>query len=207
MNPFLHSLQRVWRLAMVGAWLSGWAGICYAADAPKKPDFQMLTETIEIPERGSVPSYAILSSSLKFSFLPPPNWKMESNPLEKSITLTTPDFSTVLRFQITTNQERKLPIWRQRIQEQLPEAKIVREFVCYTSGRQGMAFDCEQTLTNKFQAATRIAYIPFEDGTVEFQMTSSPDKLRQHHFAFGCLLNSFRIDPWPAKKISAQNQP
>ncbi len=165
--------------------------------------FRTFAEPAEIPERGTVLSQVVLAEGHKFTFLPPSGWALESNADEKSLTLTAHDLGAFIRLQIIAQKPgvavEKKEQWPQKVRDRFPEGKIVQEFTCYTGGSPGIAFDVERTFENKSKLATRLAFVPFPKGTVEFQLTAAPEKIRRYHFVLNCLFTSLRVEPWPPK--------
>ena len=162
--------------------------------------FKLVSLPLHIPERGEVTSYAIMTESHRFSFLPPPNWKVKSDSKGQEVTLTPPDLMASIQFKITRpgpdlGEESQSSLLRTQIQTRYPGAVIIREFNCYTGGSQGLAFDLERVVQKKSKIAMRLAFVPFAGGRVEFNLTASAQKFEDYHRAFGNLLTSFRIDP------------
>jgi len=44
-------------------------------------------------------------------------------------------------------------------------------------------------------ASSRLAFVAFKGGTVEFELTANTSRFADYHLSFGRLLSSFRIDP------------
>ncbi len=174
---------------------------CWLALMPASASevFRLFSTGVTIPERGMVTGYTLISGEYKFSFLPPPKWNVEGNAEKKTVFLTGQDLGTVLRFRVVTrksDEEPKTKVEQLRavVTERFPQGRIIHEFECFTGGRKGNAFDLETTVSTNAVVATRLAFVPFDGGTVEFELTTQPQKLEQYHFTFNCLLTSFRME-------------
>lgn len=160
----------------------------------------MFRRPLALPEQGKVTSYVVQTDGNEFSFLPVPKWHVESNGAEKQVTLLARDLSTSISVRIVTKtagapSEIKSEPLRQLIQERFPKATIVGEFPCFSDSGQGLAFDLVQTVRKNFNTATRLAFIPFSDGVVEFKLTTPQKDFPNYKLALGNLLTSFRIEP------------
>jgi hypothetical protein len=174
--------------------------------------FKLLTSTVHIPERGDVTGYVVQMEHDRFSFLPPPTWRLGSNSKEQQITMMPHDLSASIRVKMvslgTSNSSgldaRQL---RQEILTRFPDATDVKEFTCYTGASSGLAFDFKRTLKNRAKLATRLAFVPFSSGRIEFSLTASSSQFTNYHLAFGNLLTSFRIEPLTHEKSPSPPSP
>jgi len=175
--------------------LGGWgAAAVHAAE-----QFRLFTRPLAIPERGTVTSYALQTSSNQFCFLPPPDWVVKESPTTREVIMMAPNLVTSIRFKppetIPDPTVRADPgHWRKEILAKHPGAKITAEFPCYTGSGSGTAFDFERVSTNKSKVSMRMAFVPMPVGTVEFSLTTPAGKLDDYHLAFGNLLTSFRVE-------------
>lgn len=162
--------------------------------------FKMLVQPLHIPERGEVTSYVILTLSNRFSFLPPPNWNVSENAAAKSVVCVPEDYGAKISFKITpeigrTIKDFQTDSFRDEIRGRYADVRLVNEFLSYTSGRPGVAFDLERTFEKRPPVTTRLVFVPFGEGLVEFELTTESRKFDRYHHAMGNLLTSFRIDP------------
>lgn len=167
--------------------------VARAADA-----FRLVRVPVLIPERGEVLGYLVTTGSDEIAFLPPPRWHVDANPEKQTIGLYTEDFGTAFQFHILphptlSEQPPKAENWRGSVTNRFAEGKIIREFPCFSSAQTGVAFDVERPAAGDSIIITRLAFLPFEHGTIEFELTTRPEKLEQYHFVFNSLLSSMRI--------------
>ena len=168
-----------------------------------KDEFRVFTERVPMQEQGFVYGYAVVIDNRKFSFLPPGDWIEESNAKERLITFTRRDLKAVLTVGISrTNINSKM--WASKIHEEFPEAKITADFVCYTAGLEGRAFEFERTSPRNLKLVTRLAFVPFSGGLIKFQMTTAPEIFRSCHPLFGRVVTSFQVQDMPADKSSSR---
>ncbi|MHB8521766.1 MAG: hypothetical protein ACYDH9_13535 [Limisphaerales bacterium] len=162
--------------------------------------FVVYPRPMELPEQGSVTSYVVETDGHQFVFLPVRKWHLESHAAEKRVAFLARDLSTSISFYIRSKKSDVLPRLesaplRQFIGEQYPKATIVAEFSCFSDGGRGLSFDLEQTVHKGLNTTTRLAFIPYPDGIVEFNLTTATEKFPKYKLALGNLLTSFRIDP------------
>src|SRR5439155_4467710 len=145
----------------------------HAAEA----QFRLIAESIEIAERGKVPGYALLVDGKRMSFMSPVGWSVKSDAGKKTIQRLPADLRAGIRIKIVLEEnggkpELKAGQLRQKVLERYPGAKITHEFRCYTSGEAGLAFDIERLVEEKTAVSGRIAFVAFDGGTVEFELTA-----------------------------------
>jgi hypothetical protein len=164
--------------------------------------FRVVRERYETPEGGEIWGAAVVAGTNKFSFVPPSNWLLESNMREKKVTFTRRDFSATMNLKIW--ETNFVPtVWKEMALQQFPGAKLTGEFECFTANEKGMAFDLERSLPKRAKLTSRVAYVPYAGGLIEFQMTTTPDVFRRYHAVFGHLLNSFRVDAYTTMNAPA----
>jgi hypothetical protein len=185
----IHRQTWPWLLALLATW----------AQAAPPENFRFFPQPVEIPERGEVISYVLLLGTNRFSFLPPPHWQLRYEAAERKAVLTSRDLAASMTLKIVlTNQPGAAPLapepLRLRVLESLPEARILREFPCYTSALKGLAFDLERVAGNRTKLVTRQAYVPFGAGMLELSLTTPASRFPKFKSAFSSLLTSFRIE-------------
>jgi hypothetical protein len=168
-------------------------------------DLQLFSRPLMIPERGAVPSYVLQQSDHRFAFLPPPDWRLNLEASADKLTMLPTNLTASISFAIQvfpTNQPSSLdaPWLRGQLVKRFGNAEIIREFPCYTSDRKGLAFDLEVAVTNGARMAYRVAFVPYAEGLIEFDLAAPAPKVADFHFAFANLLTSFRIESPPAAK-------
>jgi len=169
--------------------------------------FRLIAESVEIAERGKVPGYALLVDGKRMSFLSPAGWSVKPDAAKKTVQLLPEDLRAGIRIKIVLEEnggkpELKAEQLRQKVLERYPGAKITHEFRCYTSGEEGLAFDIERLVEEKIAASARIAFVTFDGGTVEFELTANTKTFADYHLRFGALLSSFRIGPAASKSAN-----
>jgi len=170
-------------------------------------EFRLVTESIEIAERGKVPGYALLVDGKRMSFLSPAGWSVKPDAAKKTIQLLPEDLRAGIRIRILLEKnggkpELKAEQLRQKVLERYPGARITHEFRCYTSGEEGLAFDIERLVEEKTAVSARIAFVAFDGGTVEFELTANTKRFPDYHLRFAALLSSFRIGPAASKSAN-----
>lgn len=183
----------------------GFAVLAISAPVQGAEGFKMLPQPLHIPERGEVTSYVILTVSNRFSFLPPPAWNVSESAAEMSVTCVPDDYGAKISFKIVPGipksiQDLQADAFRSEVAARYPEARVVSEFLCYTSGKPGLAFDLERSFEKRPPMTTRLAFVPFEGGMVEFELTTETRKVSRYRLVLGNLLTSFRIAAIPATK-------
>jgi hypothetical protein len=187
-SPFSHSM-----LALLYLWLP-----LEGAEA-----FRLFSQPLSIPERGEVTSYALLTGNTRFSFLPPAGWQINANAEKREVTLLSHDQIVGISFKIVLDGAREkqdLDKWRQEVLRRYPSAKIVNESTCYSRDVQGVCFEFLRIASKKAKLSTRLAFVPFSDGTVEFLLTAPSEKSEDYTFIFANLLTSFHSERCSAPK-------
>ncbi len=189
-------MKQISQLCVIGRWLLVLAGAnSLAAGEP----FVLATRPVEVAENGFVTNLVLYTARHEFSFLPPANWKMGVNTNEATVAWESSDLSSLISLKTVFSNNGRAPAisaaqLRPAIREHFAGARIVEEFVAYTGSGEGLAFDLEYVLAGRFRMNTRLAYVPFNGGLVEFNLTAPTDKFAQHQRELGLLLNSFRAD-------------
>ena len=171
---------------------------------PTPPRFELTTRLLEIPERGIVTNLVLCTASQAFSFLPPTGWEIGVDEGENKIKWQSPDFRRALSIRIIPSLTGRKPLLkieglRQAVLQRFPGAVVTDEFICYTSGESGAAFDLRYAVRETFNLSTRVAFVAFPGGEVEFNLTTPTEDFAQNVLTFGNFLNSFKIEPLPHK--------
>jgi hypothetical protein len=190
MKPFSLCFRRWWS---AGCLVIPCLGGLQAAET-----FRIYTEPLKIPERGEVTDCVLWLAGRRFDFIPPPHWSVKPAAGQAGVNLVREDLSAGIRVRIrlakgAEKPELKGETLRQRILARYPGARISPEFKCYTCGEQGLAFDVSLRAEKDTPVACRIAFVAFAGGSVEFELTSAPEKIGDNYHALGALLRSFRI--------------
>ena len=173
-------------------------------------DFRLFTETVRGAEQVVMTNYVLIIEEWRFVFVQPPKWSVRPEAENKTVHLLPEDLRAGISFKITLEQntaqpELKPQELRQEILERYAGAAITNEFKCYTSGAEGIVFDVRRLVEQKTLVSSRIAFVAFGGGRVEFELTVNAERIADYHFVFGALLSSFRIVPAATKSaISGQ---
>lgn len=170
--------------------------ISLARSAQSGESFRLITEPRRISERGEVTSYVLILGGDRYSFLPPPDWKVQGNAAQNEVVMMSPDRVASIRFKIVSRDSDSLAAsesekFRAQIFQRYPNAKILAEFPCYTADAQGTAFDLEEALPNKSKVSHRLAFLPLSGKSLEFDLSVTTAKFGLFDFTFSNLLTSF----------------
>jgi hypothetical protein len=166
--------------------------------------FRLYSETTLITEVGAVTNYSLIGEGRKFSFIPPAGWSVEPDPSGQTIRLIPQNLKAGITLRIKMTEEGGRPgldadKLRELVTKRYPRAQITHQFTCYTSAEKGIAFDFERPVERNTRAAGRIAFVAFDAGTVEFELTTLADKLTDYRLTFGAVMTSFHVEPFHAK--------
>lgn len=156
------------------------------------------TRGVEIPEAGFVTNTVLYTARHELTFLPPRHWKESFDTNALAFAWSSKDYATELRLRIASAlqaAELKPEELREKIRREYPKARVKEEFACHTGGGSGLAFDLEERGAQGLVTATRLAFVPFAGGMIEFTLVTPADRLQQNHLLFGHFLNSFRTSP------------
>jgi len=175
-----------------------------AQSARAAGDFVVVNEPVEIPERGKVMGHCIIAHGQRLSFIPPFNWRMESNRGERSVTFTRQALDTAIRIRLLplegAGQESDGERWQQLVKARYPDAEIIRQFVCHTGSHSGIAFDLRQDFGGNLQLQSRVAFVAHAKGVLEIGQTGLAGTVEPAYEEFGTLLTSLRINAQTAGK-------
>ena len=168
-------------------------------------EFRLFSTPISMPERDPLTGYILLTTSNKFTFLPPPGWNVSSTPEQKKVTLSSRDLSATISFKIHpaalfSADDVQWEVLRQRVRARYSEAKIIHEFECSGAGRQGLGFDLDSILDHHLRVSRRIEFVPLDGGVIEFDLTVTAKSFADYHFPFENFVGSFQVERVPAKK-------
>lgn len=167
--------------------------------------FSISLRTVTIPESGEVTYNVIRTTRQEFSFLPPSGWKAETDTKTRTVTWTSGDYRSVIKFQIGDDNSEQVPKLRaeqlrQMIAVEFPGVTITEEFPCYTAGASGLAFDSELAVNDQLHVITRVAFVPVVGGIVHFSLTAPREQFAARQIDFTRLLNSFRDEKLVSKE-------
>jgi len=168
-------------------------------------DFRLFTEKILGAEDNEVIRYVLLAEGQRFSFLPPAGWSVKADKTKRTITLLPQDLKAGITMKIDQESNDGAPglnvaLLRERIVGRYPGAKFIREFECATDGRTALAFDLVRVVEKNTKAGMRIVFAPYDNGTVEFELTTAAARLADYHIPFSRMLYSFHVSTTDAKR-------
>jgi len=196
MNLSLSILVRYYAVLLLGGFLP-LSGVA-------ENQFQLTTRSQVLQEGGTLTSYVVLSRHNGFRFLPPHGWKLVIDEGESKITLAPTDLCARISFTVFWQKEASTApvaadVLRSNVLGRFPEATMSEE-PCYANEQKGIAFDLSYSRANDVNLSTRLAFIPFRGGTIEFNLTSKTTDFTKYHLIFGQLLNSFQVELLPTSK-------
>lgn len=164
--------------------------------------FHVSTRNEEIPENGVVAYTVVKTSRSEFSFLPPHQWRAETDTKAGTLSWTSPDYGSMIQLLLpkaATEETPKLNAEELRgtITSQPAHATITGEFPCYTSGLSGLAFDAVRRVDGKIDVSTRTAFVPVAGGIVQITLTAPKEKFAARQLDLSRYLNSFKVAKLP----------
>jgi hypothetical protein len=175
--------------------------LCFWLPLEGAETFRLFSQPLSIPERGEVTSYVLLAGSNRFSFLPPAQWQITAKAEKREVTLLSRDQIAGMSFKIIVDGiaakgKPDLDKWRKEALKRYPNAKIVSESSCYSGDGEGICFEFHHIASHKAKMSTRLAFVPFREGTIEFLLTAPRESFVDYTFTFGNLLTSFHSERW-----------
>lgn len=174
------------------------AALAFTTTPARAESVFITTRGVEIPEAGFVTNTVLYTARHELTFLPPRHWKESFDTNALAFAWNSKDYATELRLRIASAlqaAELKPEELREKIRREYPKARVKEEFACHTGGGSGLAFDLEERGAQGLVTATRLAFVPFAGGMIEFTLVTPADRLQQNHLLFGHFLNSFRTSP------------
>ncbi|MHB8523003.1 MAG: hypothetical protein ACYDH9_19915 [Limisphaerales bacterium] len=178
------------------------AGLLLIAVTPlcAEEQFELQQRPLTIPERGTVTSDVIMTDEYEFSFVPPTDWRTEFDAKQKKLTFYCRESNATVVLKIVFKSdggdyELERRGLRERVRNLHPDATILQELDCHTGAGSGCAFDLEQPLPNHLKDKSRLAFIPFSNGVIEFKLSTAPKQFDHYLPHFGTLLTSFHLQP------------
>ena len=142
---------------------------------------KLAKQPLVLEEGGTLTRYSLQSERCQFHFLPPLDWQSTLDDAAQKIVFTSRDGSVLFSFKIIWSAEAKpaqpgVAALRAQILERHPDTKITEEFTAHAGQESGPAFDLMYTTAKTFSLASRVAFIPFSGGLIEFELTTRPEK-------------------------------
>ena len=75
------------------------------------------------------------------------------------------------------------------------DSTIHEHFISFSSVAPGQTFDLEWKPSTSVRLATRLTLVPCSGGTLEFSLTTSPEKFKDLQQVLGAVLTSFAKSP------------
>lgn len=160
--------------------------------------FEVSKGVVVIPERGNVETIVLLTENRQFSFIPPYSYTSSVKTNLSQITFVSPQGNIAISVQITTSSPGSLPeesVLRDRMSALYPGCKFVQASGVYFWQGSGRSVDVSRVLPSKSRLMTRVAFLPFDEGTVEVTLTSDEASFPKQRSFFAAILSSFKIEP------------
>ena len=147
-------------------------------------DFVIQSSTITPPETATLALCKVLCDDVRFEFIQPHDWQLTANAAAREVVLQprARNFAITLRFCPHAEGEAAASPTadqlRPAVLAQFTGAEIRTEFVCYTGGQSGPAFDVDWVASERFPMASRVAMIPYAGGVMKLELTGP-----RHRFA------------------------
>jgi hypothetical protein len=181
-----------------------------------KDVFELTTRTTRPPEMGEVTWYDLSSRLGDFSFMPPPGWRLQVNKAAKRFSFQAPNLDGQIEVVFAGVNPALLPTpdqeaLKQQAQDRFTNSTVREQFTCHTSGFPGHAIDVDWKPAKDVRMAVRLVQVPLPGGTLEFCLTSPPDKAASYRYVLGALLTSFSAsapkESGSSEKASQTRQP
>ena len=150
----------------------------------------------ELPEMGRVTTGVLTAGKDTFLFMPPAQWRAESDATGVVRLTGTERGSISLRLLINSGPKADAPKMselREKAQARLAGAEIVRETVCHTEAESGPGFDLVWRDTRGNRIHARIAYVRIGGRLFEFCLLAPPDRFVRELSVFSGVLTSFQV--------------
>lgn len=170
--------------------------------APKKripePDpnrFLLRKHSIEIPERGNVPGFLLLTASNRFEFIHPDGFSARVDQVNRSVTLASRDGRCQIGFQLSTNFTDQLPaplVLRSYATNltAVRGCKLVGDRHAYTGSGRGHALDFQRR-SGSVIVHTRLLFVPLKDTCAVFTIRTVGEDQHTYRYRIGDFLSSF----------------
>jgi len=186
---------------------------------PGESRFELFRTVFQIPERGEVAGYAVVTATHKITFLPPVGWTAEINRQKQEVILSNGDFDMAASFRLTSGTppgllasgpaaggadnvaetEKAAAARKETLRElarrRFPNARVVHEFDCFADGHLGVALDMELSGGQGIAALFRVAVVPLPAGLAEFELRTAPAKAEDTRYGLAGLMASFHVTP------------
>ncbi len=183
------------------AWLLLVMGV--VAPAWGQPLFRVIPSAITTAEGGQVNVLLIQAGEERFSLRVPKGYGTQVRVESRSILFTSENGVSSIAVQVTTNYPGALPKTqelRDTVAKKYPRASLVQTSPCLSEYGAGLCFDLFLPTEHNLTVRIREAYISYAEGSFEFTFTCNGADYDKSRLGFVWLLNSFRLQPEPAKK-------
>jgi hypothetical protein len=158
------------------------------------PYFILKAGSIEIPERGTVPTAVVLVGNSKVTFEPPMGCSITVDDQQRKITYTSTksSFSLITRFyqgSVPTDAEIK-----QQVPNLYPTGVIVENGSVISEGGNGSYWDVRREFKNGLVLRTRHAVVSYSGGLMEIVFTCDESDFNRRRSVYTWLLNSLKVE-------------
>jgi hypothetical protein len=171
--------------------------------ASGQPEFKVAPGTEATPEGDNVNIMVIQTGNENFELRVPKNYGAQVNAADQCIVFTSRTGSSIITLKMSTNYAGTLPKMeelRDQVAKKFATASLVQTSPCRTSCGTGLLFDLFQPAAGDLTMRMRDGFISFTEGSFEFTLSCDVREYDQNRLSFAWLLNSFRLQPEPAKR-------
>jgi hypothetical protein len=177
--------------------------LALVSPAAAQPLFRVISSTVTSAEGGLVNVLLVQAGDEHFSLRIPKGYGTQVRLESRSIVFTSESGASAITMQVTTNYPGTLPKMeelRDLVAKKHPGASLVQSSSCISDYGSGLCFDLFQPTQNNLTVRIRDAYFSYPEGSFEFTLTCNSADYDKSRLSFAWLLNSFRLQPEPAKK-------
>jgi hypothetical protein len=157
--------------------------------------FQVTTVTEQIPESNPVTRTVVSDAKTRFSFIAPRGWVSTTDPAGRRFVfeLNNPRGSVILRL-LNAPFTEDAAAFKADVLKGYQKPEVLSEFRAPSGGELGMGIELRHAVGGNFYVITRVVRFRTPDGSVEANLTASPDEFAKMHNAWTGFMNSFRVE-------------
>lgn len=160
-------------------------------------ELQVTRRTVEISERGEVTSYLVTRGTNQFSVVPPPRWRVTTNPNDDSLTFSPRDLSASVTLRIietgtNTIQVTNTAYLREQMLGFLPESSVTRQFCTFSGAGEGAVWDLERIGKGNALLATRHVAVPLKGAVVTFTLSTPASRFEKFTLPLSTMVTSLK---------------
>ena len=169
-------------------------------NAAEQPKLEARFYQQDTPFSGEITRGILVAKDSQFSFVMPLGFRRQIDAAEKKISLTSTSYTCAITakiFETSTDghAELKPDVLRSQVLIQHKDARIVDEFNASIESMSGPAFELEWVSEMGKKMTTRVAFVPYAAGHIEFTVQAPTNEIRQYDQSLNQLLLSIRTSP------------